>query len=259
MVEDAPILQAAGYCPNSSGPVRLRGPALELQKAWKTYLAKRLKPFYTTRREFPASVAAATLARAGYLANFPDQAVATGTSPGQYGNPAACFQVYAELAEQELPEQQGMLISAQCRRRETHQSAFRLPEFEMMELVVVGNQADVRRTAQTCQEVVAAVGQELGLGGEFIPANDAFFLPSRGSQIIQSLKKLKQEYVVGSQRVAVSSLNQHETYFGDRFAITIGGQPASTLCLAFGLERLIAYSLLRWGKHPADWPAELRG
>ena len=57
-------------------------------------------------------------------------------------------------------------------------------------------------------------------------------------------------------RVAASSFNLHDTFFGDAFAITLpGGEAATTACVAFGLERWLLAFLVAHGPDAAGWAA----
>jgi len=46
---------------------------------------------------------------------------------------------------------------------------------------------------------------------------------------------------------AVSSLNYHRNYFGEKFDIRYQGEPVHTSCVAFGIERWIAMLAERFG------------
>jgi hypothetical protein len=77
------------------------------------------------------------------------------------------------------------------------------------------------------------------------------------------VKGLKREVTVplgeGGRSLAVASLNDHELHFGEAFDLRLpGGAPASSACVAFGLERLLLAVLVQHGLHPAAWPPALR-
>ena len=54
--------------------------------------------------------------------------------------------------------------------------------------------------------------------------------------------------------LAVASVNNHHDFFGSEFGITRDGRPASTGCLAFGIERWLHAVTTRHGDDPAQWP-----
>jgi hypothetical protein len=93
----------------------------------------------------------------------------------------------------------------------------------------------------------------LRIAGKFTIATDAFFLEkSEGARILQKMKQLKLEFQlpINQEHVALASINNHEEYFTARFGIKLSrGRAASSFCVAFGLERLVAASLLVWNKN----------
>jgi len=55
--------------------------------------------------------------------------------------------------------------------------------------------------------------------------------------------------------LAIASFNDHETFFGEAYGIRLAdGAPASTGCVAFGLERWLLAFLLAHGTVAARWP-----
>ena len=59
----------------------------------------------------------------------------------------------------------------------------------------------------------------------------------------------------GHRTVAASSFNLHDTFFGEAFDIRLAcGAPATTACVAFGLERWLLAFLVRHGPYAAGWP-----
>jgi hypothetical protein len=77
------------------------------------------------------------------------------------------------------------------------------------------------------------------------------------------VKGLKREVIVplgdGESSLAVASLNDHELHFGQAFDLRLeDGEPASSACAAFGLERLLLAVLVQHGLEAANWPAVLR-
>jgi hypothetical protein len=91
-------------------------------------------------------------------------------------------------------------------------------------------------------ERTTTLAESLGLAARWEAATDPFFAPTaRGQALLQQLKGLKRELVVrlpDGRDLAIASVNDHETYFGERFGIRLpDGGVASTSCVAFGLER----------------------
>ena len=263
-------LAAAGFRPTAAGGALLSGAAAALFEGWARYLPHLLRPHYTATVRAPLLLEPGVLRAARYPDHFPQHMfVARGTLDGaaetRYLTPAACYHVYPLLrggAVGDGPD--ARFVTARCARFEAGEweFPFRLADFQMAELVVVGPEATLDRLRAEVESALGAAFGRLGVVGRFEPATDAFFLgDDDGARLIQKLKGLKREFVahVGDRRVALASLNNHESYFGRCFDIRTGdGGPASSFCAAFGVERLTAYGLLAWGPDARDWPDELR-
>jgi seryl-tRNA synthetase len=228
------------------GRVVLRGPAADLVKWFDDRFLAMARDASALPCRFPATIAETTLARAGYFEAFPDGATALGASARSYWlPPAVCYHVYEMLAGTRL-ERPARLTAAQTCFREADRRALtagRLWEFLMREVVFVGPADWVREERAQWSRRIEDFARELGLQGTLAPATDLFFgAVGRGRSLIQQLKDLKQELRLddgtGTDTFAVASFNLHETFFGQRFDITLSdGTPAHSGCAAFGLER----------------------
>ncbi|MEJ7653049.1 MAG: hypothetical protein WKH64_06770 [Chloroflexia bacterium] len=268
-VFDTKKLLDMGFEPAGGGRATLSGPALRLMDVWRAYLRRAFEPYRPTVCAAPPWIAEETLATAKYLANFPHQLTPAPDAPDgggeRYAAPAACLHLYPQLAEAGVgPDGYAALIEGRCSRREGGEwrFPFRLAEFHMLELVLVGDAGFVEGRRAEVERTMAETLGSVGLGGRFEPATDAFFLGvTSGAQMMQKLKGLKREYIVslGEERVAICSLNAHEDYFGRAFGIESGRPPgpAHSLCAAFGLERLVACCLALWGADSAHRLEEL--
>ena len=90
-------------------------------------------------------------------------------------------------------------------------------------------------------------------------ATDPFFAPTaRAKQLVQRLKELKHELLLSlgdGRTTAAASFNLHDTFFGEAFRIrTSSGAPATTACMAFGVERWTLAFLAAHGPDAAQWP-----
>jgi seryl-tRNA synthetase len=268
-------LSRAGYRPAGEESVALSGPAATLYRRLERFLALYLSRYYHESTQAPVFIEEEVLERAGYLAHFPQQVFvvqgivgarhATPLPGRKYLNPAGCLHIYPTLAGRDLASAPfSGFVTARCARyEEGHwRYPFRLAGFNMAELVVAGDEPSVADLHAEMQHMAPAMLERLGFKVEPRVATDSFFLGTGdGARAIQKLKELKKEYIVrvGSERVALASLNNHETYFSRRFAIAPpGGPPIHSFCLAFGLERLTACGLLLWGDREEAWPRELR-
>ena len=233
------------------------------------FLRRRFSPGVLAALDTPATLPTAVLRRVNYFRYFPHQLMAVKrfrgpTSASQYLTPAVCYHAFAAARGSGLgrrPYRQ--FVVGSCARAEGNrpQFPFRLQHFHMAELVVAGTVTQVARLLTALRQQTAVMFAALGVPGTFEVSTDSFFIGGAGARMIQRLKALKQEFrvPVGEASVALASLNNHEDFFTRRFAITTARQqPAFSACLAFGLERLTAYGLLRWGGKSALWPKVLQ-
>ena len=224
-----------------------------------------MKDHYETRIFPPLLISDDILTEFKYLAHFPQQVFSIKgrqKDPGQSITPAACLHVYPRLRGQQV-QNSSTFILAHCARYENGvwEPPYRLPDFHMAELVVIGEDEFVRTRKQEIKELIERTFAALGLSGGFHNATDAFFLgQNEGAKMIQQLKGLKQEYRVtdGGELVAVASINDHEDFFGNCFKIRSADSFAYSFCAAFGLERLAAYTSKLWGRDRKKWP-EIQG
>jgi hypothetical protein len=210
-------------------------------------------------RNFPVLIAGDTLRRAEYPEAFPhllmSAAVAADpTKPFAQENaqlvdsflsPAVCYHAYAQLAG--LTLERGVTLTARghCFRNEEPTDLApgrRQIEFQMRELILVGDASWIERRLAVLKPGVEALAETLGLNADWQPANDPFFLPrAHGKAYMQRLLGTKIELCL-TDGLAVASINRHRTFFGERFHIfTRDGAPASSACIAFGLDRWAAH------------------
>lgn len=237
----------------------------ELTGYWQAYLGRILRPYYQSVLRAPLLIPATVLRRAKYLEHFPKHLflVQSYRHPGrtkQFITPATCLHVYASLIGRHISKET-VFVHGHCARFEDGrwEPPFRLPDFHMLELVVVGSPQTVTASRNRIEALMSRKFKALGLTGTFQPATDAFFLGSNaGAKLIQQLKGLKREFVVRvrGRNIALASLNYHEDFFGRRFGIRAAGAAAHSFCAAFGLERLVEYSLVAWGSDRRSWPRQ---
>lgn len=200
----------------------------------------------------PALLDRSVLERAGYFDAFPD--AATTVLDGTYAlQPAACYHCYAELAGT-CVDRTVLTVAGRCYRR--GEAAFtgmtRLWEFTMREVVLLGSPDWVQAERAAWIERAVQLARGLGLDVATEAATDSFLGPAgRGRRLIQQLKELKVEITAaaGEERVALASVNLHETFFATRFDLRgADGRPAYSACAAFGLERWAAAVLAQRGE-----------
>lgn len=176
--------------------------------------------------------------------------------------PAACYPVYASIAEAELAEPARFAVSGNCFRQEASSEPGRLRSFRMVEYVTAGSEQHCVRWRADWLRRVADWLSELGLPVRIEVADDPFFGPGRklfqAAQRAQELKLELKVPVAADQVQAVASANYHKDHFGAAFAFRCAGQVGHTACMAFGLERIALALTHAHGDRLADWPAAVR-
>ena len=181
--------------------------------------------------------------------------------------PAVCLPVYRALEGETLPEG-GVTIttSGKAFRYESSnlQGMHRLWDFSMREVIFAGSADLVRgRRAQVVDAVVSLM-KEWDLAFRLESASDPFFATVRGTKALwQRTRDLKYEMLVdvGAEvgTIAAGSINLAGTLFGNAFRIrTHEGDPATTACVGFGLERLVLALFSQHGFDPPRWPRAMR-
>jgi seryl-tRNA synthetase len=182
-------------------------------------------------------------------------------------SPAVCYHVYHRHEGVTLPAEGAVYnVRGKCFRYEAAnmQGMSRLWDFTMRELVFLGSGESVLQQRQQCVEAVGAFLDQLGLAGEIRTASDPFYIaPDMASktyfQLTAETKYEVSALLPGDERLAVGSLNYHTDFFGRAFEIGIEGSgPAHSVCIGFGLERLVCAFLAQHGAEPEDWPDEVR-
>ena len=270
------------------GVVGLRGDALALFRGLEARIASLARAVTSEEWMVPAAISLRTLARADYFASFPQwlttashlsgagsslEAIATAHDPAAAAAaasgraqaalpPAVCYHVYEALAGRTLARPSTITAQCTCWRHEGAGTAAleRGWAFTMREAVLVGSDAEVIAFRADGIARAVALAAEFGFDAEVVEASDPFFMPtSRGRALLQQVKSLKHELVVGiggDRPLAIASFNHHESFFGRAFDIRLGdGTPASSGCVAFGLERWLLAWLCVHGPDARAWPS----
>jgi seryl-tRNA synthetase len=270
------------------GIVGLRGNVLALLRRIEHEIARLAQLDAPEEWAAPPALAMRTLERAEYFASFPFWLTAASHLPDDEGAleqvasaddavsaarsalrstdvalpPALCYHVYERLAGHRLTTTRLITLHGTCWR---HEGA-RLPPLErqwaftMREIVCLGGADDVEHFRQRAMRVAGSLATRLDLDAGFLVATDPFFAPTaRGKAIVQRVKSLKHELALpigGERSTAAASFNNHERFFGDAFGITLEtGEPASSGCVAFGLERWLLAFLVAHGVDRVGWPS----
>ena len=279
------ILRARGELWNvAPGVTALRGDVATLMRALEHAIASLCSLETVDEWHVPPAIDFVTLARADYFASFPQwltlvshlsddplalARVAEYNEPREAAapprvalNPAVCYHVYAAFAGDVVDTPKIVTAQSECWRHEGHRHATLEREwaFTMREIVCIGSDDDARAFVDRCIERVSELARALDLDATLALATDPFFAPAaRAKLMLQQLKELKRELLLPlgpHNRVAASSFNLHDTFFGEAFDIRLrNGKPATSACVAFGLERWLLAFLVRHGPDAARWPS----
>jgi seryl-tRNA synthetase len=214
-----------------------------------------------------ANIITSFRARHDSKTSLDDEALRDMATPEACLSPAVCYHVYHRNEGITLPAE-GVIynVRGKCFRYEAMnmQGMTRLWDFTMRELVFLGSGDRVLQQRQECVEHVGAFLEELGLAGEIRTASDPFYIaPDTASktyfQLTAETKYEISALLPGEERLAVGSLNYHTDFFGRAFGIDVQGTgPAHSVCIGFGLERLVCAFLAQHGPEPDEWPEKMR-
>ncbi len=236
----------------------------------------------------PPVISRHTIERAGYVKTFPQLLGTVHSYPGdgkdwarlaplvEQGGawhadqrisdlvllPAACYPVYAMLADSALAGPARFAVAANCFRQEATSEVGRLRSFRMVELVTVATEDYCiqwrGRWLDRVSEWLTALGLQVGIE----VADDPFFGPGRKLfQAAQRAQELKFELKVAvspDKIQAVASANYHKDHFGETFGFTVEGEVGHTACMAFGMERIALALINAHGPKLQDWPVGVR-
>jgi hypothetical protein len=153
--------------------------------------------------------------------------------------PATCYKVYLSLKGAELADERVESCIARCFRHEDKAlDRYRAFNFTMKEYVYLGTAEGALAHLEEGHRRLTALFDALGLDISCELANDPFFDASGSVAKLSALNPTKRELVFDAH--AVSSLNYHRNYFGEKFQIRHRGELVHTSCVAFGLERWIS-------------------
>jgi len=211
------------------------------------------------QRQYPVLIAAETLMQAEYPRAFPHLLMTAAPladpsaapedllSPVNFAStpwclsPAVCLHAYSEYAGRRLEAPLVITARGRCFRHEEQTSpGVRQIEFEMREIVLLGDAEWIEETLPELRSRLEQLAHSDGLEGNWAVAEDPFFLPAaQGKAYLQRLQETKHEYQTGDNpSLALASINRHGTFFSERFALRgVRDEPLQTACVAVGLDR----------------------
>jgi seryl-tRNA synthetase len=277
-------LAPAGLGWQPSGQAVLTGPLYQLARACDDAFGVLAGLWHAEHEFHPAMIPAAALQRVDYLTSFPqlatfpvsldpdeaNLAAFAGRDPVDVTGavaltrtaavrdvltPAACYHIFLLHEGERLGSPRFITTRNTCFRREAHyQPLRRQRSFQMREIVCLGTRAEVQDFLARARVAADLLLRELDLPVSWEVATDPFFQPASNPQYLaQRLQPSKHEALFGGD-LAVSSVNLHEDHFGAAFAISRGERPATSGCVAFGIERWLHAIACRHGTDPAAWP-----
>ena len=282
------------------GQVAYSGPLLKLarlmnDKAGELYQAA----FNAKEAHFPAMIDVDTLHKCGYLDSHPNAVSFIGNVvedfdaieefrkanscsegallpqrdhvhiDGMCLNPAACFPCYPTLAGQDFTNGACYTWLGRVFRYESRNinGLDRLYEFNVRELVFVGDEEYVRSVRAKALPVVEELASWMDIDCQVQTATDPFFATvSAAKKFWQASQEVKNEIKIpalgndGSvKQLACGSINLHGNFFGKRFGFNAAnGEPAQTGCVGLGIERWMLAAFTQHGFDPMRWPEAVR-
>lgn len=239
-----------------NGRTNLSGIPFQLFAKFEEHFLHMAREGGAEEHAFPSIIDNKTLRCAGYFENFPDGATrvsARGLAHDCSLSPAVCYHCYPLFAQGPLLKEVTWTCQGKCFRHENghYEGLARLWEFTMREIVFCGPAEWIQQQREDWMKRVLRFCTECGLYGALEESTDPFYgTASRGQQLLQRLKKLKYELRLtlgDGSTTAAASFNLHEAHFSQAFGITsVSGEPFSTGCVAFGLERWVLAALEQW-------------
>jgi seryl-tRNA synthetase len=282
------------------GQVAYSGPVLKLaqlinEKSGQLYHSA----FNAVDGHYPAMIDADTLHKCGYFDSHPNAVTFVGNviedfdaieefrlanscsegalmpaqehihHDGMCLNPAACFPCYPTLSGQKFVEGQCYTWLGRVFRYESRNinGLDRLYEFNVRELVFVGDEDYVRGIRAKSLPIVEELASFIDIDCQVQTATDPFFATvSAAKKFWQAAQEVKNEIKIPAlgndgttKMLACGSINLHGNFFGKRFNFTTAnGEPAQTGCVGLGIERWVLAAFTQHGFEPARWPEAVR-
>jgi seryl-tRNA synthetase len=282
------------------GQVAYSGPVLNLarlinERSGELYR----KAFGAKDGHFPAMVDADTLQKCGYFDSHPNAVtflgnviedfdaieefrLANSCSEGAHMpphehvhidgmclNPAACFPCYPTLTGKTINGGEAYSWLGRVFRYESRniRGLDRLYEFNVRELVFVGNEDYVRAGRVKALPIVEELAELMDIDCKVQTATDPFFATvSAAKKFWQAAQEVKNEIKIpalgpdgSTTQLACGSINLHGNFFGKRFDIKDqDGEPVQTGCVGLGIERWVLAAFTQHGFEENRWPAAIR-
>jgi hypothetical protein len=180
-------------------------------------------------------------------------------------SPSCCYHCYEGMESWQLEAPRCATAVVACHRYEgaNHATMTRLRAFTMREIVFIGQPRFVIECRAKAEEMMIQWAKDWELACSFETANDMFFTKDYSIKAsFQRQQQAKKELLLRipneNKSISVFSSNFHAMSFGKAFNISIGGRPATTGCIAWGLERWVYAIFSQFGFDVRKWPLKLR-
>lgn len=282
------------------GQVAYSGPVLNLVRLINDRAGEMYKKAFGAKDgHFPAMIDSDTLHKCGYFDSHPNAVTFVGNMvedfdaieefrranscsegaimpphehvhvDGMCLNPAACFPCYPTLTGKTIAEGEAYSWLGRVFRYESRNinGLDRLYEFNVRELVFVGDEDYVRACRMKALPIVEELAGLIDIDCKVQTATDPFFATvSAAKKFWQAAQEVKNEIKIPAlssdgevKQLACGSINLHGNFFGKRFEIKdAAGEPVQTGCVGLGIERWVLASFTQHGFEPARWPADIR-
>lgn len=183
-------------------------------------------------------------------------------------NPAACFPCYPTMQGKRLNAGECHSWLGRVFRYESRNISGldRLHEFNVRELVFVGDENYARGCREKALRIVSELTQYFDLDAIVQTATDPFFATvSAAKKFWQASQEVKNEILIpvanadGTKKyLACGSINMQGNYFGSAFDIACDSEAAHTGCVGLGIERWVLACFSQHGFDQNRWPAKVR-
>ena len=269
---------------NEDGYAALSGDLLHWAQKFDLQIGRWADDFGSTDYRFPALIPVKSLAPIAYLRSFPHQATfvtsgdrretslqtlaqdcATADQISlsedrfepveQLLTPAACYHFYPRFAGSRLRQPIFLTTRCQCFRREEHYLPLqRQWSFEMREIVCIGDAAAVAKFTGDCTGRIETLLETLALEGSWEVATDPFFDPQMDPKALAQILESTKKELCTPDGLAIGSVNQHRSFFGENYDIKINDEVAHSACVALGIERWLYAMAQHHGTDTSAWP-----
>jgi hypothetical protein len=288
------LLRRRWVTPVGEGHVILRGPAAQLAGLIDYKIEHMFADTFQAEREYyPATILCKSLDRIHHFISFPEhidfvghlqrdlgvidqfsvECKEKGWSPdlteGKMAKtdfaicPSCCYHCYEGMEDWKL-EAPGRCttMSVACHRYEgtNHRTMSRLRAFTQRDVVWVGQTPFVIESRAKAEGLIVEWAKDWELSGTLETANDMFFtddysIKASFQRQQQAKKELRLHIPFEMQAISVFSSNFHAMTFGKAFNITLGGRPATSGCIGWGIERWVYAIFSQFGLDFDKWPA----